>query len=95
MELYYANLDETTIQIRDIVKRTLTLIIQQNADQRQIASWFLNPFPKLEDETDEEAEIRRNRRADELTEELVKVVQKQQIITIPEKIAVNEKYSVL
>eukprot|EP00703_Trepomonas_sp_PC1_P004546 JAP92060.1 Hypothetical protein TPC1_16115 [Trepomonas sp. PC1] len=95
MELYYANLDETTIQIRDVVKRTLTLIIQQNADQRQIASWFLNPFPKLEDETDEEAEVRRNQRADELTEELSAVVQKQQVITIDEHTAVFEKYSVL
>lgn len=71
------------------------MIISQNCDQRQIALWFLNPFPKLENESDEAAEARRNLKADELLVELQEVVKKQQLTTLDEKIIVHDKYSVL
>ena len=44
VELYYANLDDTTIQIKDHVRKLLTKIVQDHP--QQAAHWFLNPFAK-------------------------------------------------
>lgn len=94
VELYYANLDDTTIQIKDHVRKLLTRIVQDHP--QQAAHWFLNPFAKSsQNESDEECLVRKQKMAEEVENNIKQCSQKQQITTVSEDEIVNQKFSIV
>lgn len=82
VESFYSNLDDVTIQIKDIVKKTLTQLANENDDQvaTDVAGWYLEPFPRQPGESEDGALQRKKQAGNQVIQELQQLRQEQELI---------------
>ncbi|CAL6087611.1 Conserved_hypothetical protein [Hexamita inflata] len=93
VEMYYANLDETTIQIKDTVRKTLTKLLRENPESAGV--WFCTPFARLPDEDDTAAEQRKQAKTQEISAEIQVLCGVNPLMTVDESVIINEKFSIV
>lgn len=95
-ELYYSYLDDTSIQIRMIIKNQLTKIIKENAEDTEygpkVASWFINPFIQDEKWSADEVQKKKEEKTNTVQADLKDVTGPQKIIDIAPEDIVGEQY---
>lgn len=83
------------MQVKDIVRRTLTRIVREQIDEDEVCQWLLQPFIKKPDESEDQSKARMIEEGNQLREKIKEILAGQKLVNVDEGKIVMNQFSII